>query len=260
MIIPSRHYVTAVTLLVASSCATHAVVTAEDHVQLRRGEGKVEITIAARPVATYFYDDKVITRPYFAHVCAPGGTQVSRNHPPIEGQDVMDHPTFHPGIWMAFGDISGSDYWRLKARVRHAEFVEEPRGGAEQGTFAVRNEYLDQMKPRKVVCQEVARFEFRIVPTGYMLLGDSTFSSDNEFHFGDQEEMGLGVRVATPLRVNSKTADNPAAGAGHDDRFPWPKERKGNWPQLRRLVRLQRLTRRQARRDGDLLSSGQLSP
>ena len=43
--------------------------------------------------------------------------QVTRHHPPIEGQDRVDHGTFHPGIWMAFGDISGSDYWRLE---RHA--------------------------------------------------------------------------------------------------------------------------------------------
>ena len=214
MIIPPRFYITAVTAQVALSCATLVVVAAEDRVQLRRGEGKVEITIAGQPVATYFYDDRVITRPCFAHVCAPGGTQVTRNHPPVEGRDVMDHPTFPPGIWMAFGDISGSDYWRLKARVRHAEFVEEPRGGAEQGTFAVRNEYLDQIEPGKAVCQEVACFKFLIVPAGCMRLWDSTFSSDNEFYFGDQEEMGIGVRVATPLRVSSKTADSLPPGQG----------------------------------------------
>ena len=102
-------------------------------VELKRDEDKVDIAIDGQPVATYFYNDKVITRPYFAHVRAPGGTQVTRHHPPIEGQDVMDHPTFHPGIWMAFGDISGSDYWRLKARVRHAEFVEEPQQERGQG-------------------------------------------------------------------------------------------------------------------------------
>ena len=115
---------------------------------------------------------------------------------------------------MAFGDISGSDYWRLKARVRHTEFVEEPHGGVDDGTFAVRNEYLDQTEQEKVVCQEVAHFKFRIVSAGYMLLWDSTFSSDHEFYFGDQEEMGIGVRVATPLRVSSKTADNLPPGQG----------------------------------------------
>jgi hypothetical protein len=41
-------------------------------------------------------------------------------------------------------------------------------------------------------------------PSGYLILWDSTFSSrGSDFYFGDQEEMGLGVRVATPLAVKS---------------------------------------------------------
>ena len=32
---------------------------------------------------------------------------------------------------------------------------------------------------------------------------DSQFSGPEEFYFGDQEEMGLGVRVATPLAVKN---------------------------------------------------------
>jgi hypothetical protein len=40
------------------------------------------------------------------------------------------------------------------------------------------------------------------LPAGYLLRWQSTFrSSDHAFTFGDQEEMGLGLRVATPLMV-----------------------------------------------------------
>jgi len=195
--------------------ATAIAQAADDQrVTLTRGEGKIEIAVAGRPIATYFYDAPVIIRPYFAHVHAPDGVQVTRNQPPIAGQDVMDHPTFHPGIWMAFGDLSGSDYWRLKARVRHAGFVEEPIDGMREGKFAVRNEYLDQADPTKIVCQELARYEIAVRPAGYLLLWDSTFSSDHEFYFGDQEEMGLGIRIATPLRVRSKSADSLPPGQG----------------------------------------------
>ena len=80
----------------------------------------------------------------------------------------MDHDTFHPGIWMSFGDISGSDYWRIMARVRHAEFVDEPHGGPGKGSFAVRNEYLDQKDPSKVVCNEIARYTFLVRPAGLL--------------------------------------------------------------------------------------------
>ena len=38
-------------------------------------------------------------------------------------------------------------------------------------------------------------------PSGYLLLWDSTFSAGREFYFGDQEEMGLGIRVTTPINV-----------------------------------------------------------
>jgi hypothetical protein len=178
------------------------------------GDGKVTVVIDGLPVAVYCFKDDKITRPYFAHVRAPGGVQVSRNHPPIDGRDLTDHDTFHPGIWMSFGDISGSDYWRLKARVRHAGFVEEPRNGRGVGFFAVRNEYLDQNDPSKVVCTENARYTFLARPAGFLILWDSTFSSNDEFYFGDQEEMGLGFRVATPLRVGKKDQDTVAAGNG----------------------------------------------
>ena len=183
-------------------------------VEFAHDDSKVTVTIGGKPFAVYCYKDEAITRPFFAHVRAPNGAQVTRNHPPIEGQDITDHPTLHPGIWMSFGDISGSDYWRLKARVRQAEFVDEPRGGPDKGTFAVRNEYLEQADPSKVVCNEVARYTFLVRPAGYLLLWDSTFSGDREFYFGDQEEMGLGFRVATPMRVGSKPKDKVAPGNG----------------------------------------------
>jgi len=64
------------------------------------------------------------------------------------------------------------------------------------------------------VCDEIARYTFLDRPAGFMLLWDSTFSSDHEFTFGDQEEMGLGARVATPLRVASKVEDKLSPGNG----------------------------------------------
>jgi hypothetical protein len=183
-------------------------------VEFAQGDGRLTVSIDGLPIAVYFFKDDTITRPFFAHVRAPNGTQVTRHHPPIEGQDSVDHGTFHPGIWMSFGDISGSDYWRILAPVRHSEFVERPKGGAGKGSFSVRNEYLDQKDPSKVVCEEVARYTFLARPEGYLIVWDTTFSSDHGFAFGDQEEMGLGFRVATPLRVERKTDGGLPPGNG----------------------------------------------
>ena len=178
-------------------------------VEFAQEPGKIEIAVGGESLATYVYSDPKITRPYFAHVHAPGGTQVTRHHPPIDGQDTLDHPEFHPGIWMAFGDINGNDYWRLKARVEHAAIVEQPAGGAGEGSFAVRNRYVDAFDTQKVVCSELCKFRILARPAGTLLLWDSTFTGDDEFSFGDQEEMGLGIRVATPMRVEAGDGSLP---------------------------------------------------
>ncbi len=160
---------------------------------------KLLIHVGDQQVATYVHRDARISRPYFAHLHAPGGVQVTRNHPPIEGQDATDHATFHPGLWLAFGDISGQDYWRLKAPVVHDRFIIEPSAIAGGGTFAVRNRYLSADRKR-TICEEDFHFTLLLHPAGYLLVWDSQFRSpDGEFYFGDQEEMGLGIRVATPI-------------------------------------------------------------
>jgi hypothetical protein len=202
--------------VIAASLSTSATLALEKDsppVAFAKGDGHITVAIDGLPIAVYCYQDEKITRPYFAHVRAPSGVQVTRQHPPVEGQDLTDHDTFHPGVWMSFGDISGSDFWRIKARVRHAGIVEEPRGG-DTGSFAVRNEYLDQHDPSKVICTELARYQFTARPAGYLFLWDCTFSSDDEFYFGDQEEMGLGLRMATPMRVGKKADDKVPAGNG----------------------------------------------
>lgn len=183
-------------------------------VKLNRGDGQVTVVVGDVPVATYYYEDKLITRPYFAHLRTLNGLPVTRHHPPVEGQDVMDHPTFHPGIWMAFGDVSGSDNWRLKARVRHAGFVDEPTDGTHKNSFAVRNDYLSQEDSNENICQELARYTVLVRPTGWLLVWDSTFTAKHDFYFGDQEEMGLGIRIATPLRVDIGSKGNVPPGTG----------------------------------------------
>ena len=178
-------------------------VSAQVALQHDSDSARVTITVAGAPFATYQYRDPEISRPYFAHVKAPHGIQVTRNHPPIEGVDRTDHPTYHPGIWMAFGDINGADSWRLKTPVHHGGFVEAPRidEDGEVGRFAVVNHYM-AAGPHALVCSELARYTIRAVEHGTLLTWDSTFFSPHEFRFGDQEELGLGVRVASAIRVS----------------------------------------------------------
>ena len=205
------HFVLLTALII---CISASFVTQAAEISFVKQQGKVQLCIDGKSVATYVYDDPNISRPYFAKVCSPGRIQVTRNLPPIAGQDRMDHPEFHPGIWLAFGDLSGNDYWRLKSRVVHIAFHEAPHVADGVGAFAVENHYLDTADPGQIMCRELCRYTLRVLPAGYLLTWDSTFTSDREFYFGDQEEMGLGVRVATPLRAERKTDGGLLPGNG----------------------------------------------
>jgi hypothetical protein len=56
----------------------------------------------------------------------------------------------------------------------------------------------------RTICEEVCEYTFVVRPAGCLLLWNSTFQPDqDDFWFGDQEEMGLGVRLATPIAVKS---------------------------------------------------------
>ena len=162
-------------------------------------DGSLQIMLGDQPIAEYIYNDAEVRRPYFRHLRTRAGVQVTRTHPPAKGQDLGDHPTMHPGLWLAFGDLGGVDFWRNKGRVRHVEFVQKPLGGMGGGSFTVKNSYENA---DQVICTETCLITISLQPAGYLLTWDSTFRSDRHaFALGDQEEMGLGVRVATPLAV-----------------------------------------------------------
>ncbi|MGE3820211.1 MAG: PmoA family protein [Isosphaeraceae bacterium] len=166
--------------------------------QAEPASGRLRITVNGEPMATYVYRDAEIGRPHFLDVRAPGGLRITRTHPPGPG-DPSDHPTMHPGLWLAFGDLSGSDFWRNKGVVEHERFEEAPQGGAGLGSFAVANRYVSA-DGKTLVAREVARFTVHVQKNRYLISWRSEFQpGDGPLTFGDQEEMGLGVRLATPL-------------------------------------------------------------
>lgn len=161
--------------------------------------GETEIFYEGKSLATYVWNDPKTTRPYFKQIRAlDGETQVTRNHPPQEG-DFDDHGTYHPGIWWGFGDVGGNDYWRMKAKIIGGQFIEEPTVSDDQASFVVRNKLLTNGGD-EVFCEQVCRYQFFKRDNGILLISESTFlREDGDFWLGDQEEMGLAFRVATPL-------------------------------------------------------------
>lgn len=170
-------------------------------IELQSTDSTVVMRVNAVETLRYVYRDPEVSRPYFAPVRTTSGLQVSRNHPPQEGQDKTDHLGLHTGIWLSFGDISGNDYWRLKARTEHVRFIAPPTVKNRIGSWSILNRYLSK-DGQSTVCEETARYSVELVPHGYLLRMTSKFQTEkNEAVFGDQEEMGLGIRVNTLISV-----------------------------------------------------------
>jgi hypothetical protein len=159
---------------------------------------KLIIGHSGSPVAAFVYRDDTILRPYFSNVYSPDGLKLTRNHPPIPGSDATDHDTMHPGIWLAFGDINGHDFWRNQGRIEHRQFSQPPTVQEDGLYFATDARLLT--RDGQVICLLSNRLMLCADTAGWLLFWDATFRADeHELTFGDQEEMGFGARVATPL-------------------------------------------------------------
>jgi len=175
-------------------------------------DGRLALRLDGQSVAEFVYRDARVLRPFFANLCAPGGIAVTRHHPPLAGTDATDHDTMHPGVWLAFGAINGEDFWRNKGRVEHVRFAEPPRVEKGRLTFATESRLLTTTG--QPVCTQLSRFTLAARPAGCLLVWDATFSADfGDVSFGDQEEMGLGVRVATPLTEKNGGLITSSSGA-----------------------------------------------
>ena len=75
------------------------------------------------------------------------------------------------------------------------------RSASKPAAFATRDRYLDETG-EATVCVQDTRIDIHRVPDGLQVEWDATFfSDDHDVVFGDQEESGLAIRVASPLRV-----------------------------------------------------------
>ena len=124
----------------------------------------------------------------------------------------MDHPDFHPGVWFALGDLNGTDNWRLRAPVRHKRFYQKPQVDSDALSFAAEHDYLGV--DGEVLAVGRAAHRLRVSPLGVTLTFDETLTAEQDLAFGDQEEMGLGVRLATPLRIETGGPSRLPPGTG----------------------------------------------
>lgn len=203
-------------LLVCLSLCTGAN-AAEPTMAVKSSDRSVTVQIGPIEVLRYVHSDPEVPHPYFAPVRTMSGLQVSRNHPPVAEQDKTDHPGMHTGLWMSFGDLSGHDYWRLKAKTVHQRFADAPTVQKDVAAWSVINHFL-ATDSDTAVCEETAQYRVSLQPNGYQLELSLEFRPlIDEIVFCDQEEMGLGIRLNTPLAVDSKQGGRILDSEGRRD-------------------------------------------
>ena len=171
---------------------------ANAQLQFKMEPDRLVITNGSTKVIEYVHSDPQILRPHFTRAHSPSGLLLTRANPPVAGVDAVDHPTMHPGIWLAFGDINGQDFWRNKARIEHVRFSEQPEVKNDRLTFASENRFIAADGP--ALGSLVNKLTIAARPSGTVILWQATLQAGEQpMKLGDQEEMGFGVRMATPL-------------------------------------------------------------
>lgn len=184
-------------LSLTTPAATLNDATAEPNAfSFERRDDRLLLNLDGRSVGGFVFDDHEILRPYFSNLRLPNGLQLTRNHPPVADVDATDHQDMHPGLWLGFGDISGHDFWRNKASIKHQRFIAEPQVKEGRLSFATECQLL--IDQGQVLGRMSNHFTMMPRPGGWLLTWSATFHADeHEIVFGDQEEMGLGARVTT---------------------------------------------------------------
>ena len=102
----------------------------------------------------------------------------------------------------------------LAAPTIHDSVLQSPRGGAGNGSFAVHNHYQDQADPQKRSARKTFVSPFPLDRRAISCSGIQRSMAPKSFTFGDQEEMGIGFRVATPIRVETESEGDIPEGNG----------------------------------------------
>lgn len=168
-------------------------------VRTERNGDELVLLDGDRPIARLVLRDPVVRRPYLADVRTPGGIQVTRRHPPVAGEDAVDHDTMHPGLWFALGDLNGEDFWRNKGEIRPVG--KHPAAGiVDLGVIALRGEGALTRADGTTLGRQLFDVQVWRYPEGYVYSWQFKLSGEKEaLDFGVQEEMGFGARLATPL-------------------------------------------------------------
>ena len=188
------------------------------------GDDQLRILRNDKPIATFVTRHPKTRRPFFHDIFTPGGMRITRPIPPDPQSEDTDHDTMHPGLWLAFGDLNGVDYWRNKAEVRHVRYSKPVNVDNDSLSFEVENHWLD-VDGTAANCREFARYRFSSIGPDAVLDWSSKFMTDRPaIRLGHQEEMGLGIRLTRPLTVKKGMGRIDCSNGGVDEKGTWGRD------------------------------------
>jgi hypothetical protein len=202
-------------------------------VELKQNKDHIDILIAGKPFATYYFaadvakaylmplqtaNGAVITRPF------PIGNDASAGDPKASSFEPHQRP-----LYFAHGDIDGLNFWGEAAFRRyyhdnsHQAYghmalskIEEARGGPDSGTIRAR--FALHSPNRRVIGQEIQEFTFRGDDSTRTI--DCVFTlnaTDGPITMGDTKEGTFGIRLGPDLSAPRGHMINSHGGQGEKE-------------------------------------------
>ncbi|MFP4027939.1 MAG: PmoA family protein [Candidatus Brocadiia bacterium] len=200
----------------------------DDKVQMVQEKGKIEIRIGDQHFTTFHYGSEV-PRPVLYPIIGPYGDGVTRHYPmEIIEDDHTDHP-HHRSVWVAWGDVNGSDNWSEGEESGRLETEEVVRceEGPVYGLIHARNAWVD-VNGKKLM-EDETRYRFYNLPGDMRLIQINLelHATEGDIRLGDTKEGGLcSVRVAAPMEVDRGGQIQNSFG-GVDEPETWGK--RAHW-------------------------------
>jgi putative membrane-bound dehydrogenase-like protein len=207
--------------------------------QMKSNGERVEIFMGEVSVATYYARHELTHRPFFAHLRTPSGIPVTRNFPPQAGIDSTDHAYMHPGLSLGFADLNGVNFWHNReGRIVLEELNANQESAPKDEGVSFQAIYRYEDADGKTIATESGWYNVKANAEGFLLTLDIELApAGAPLRFGVKEEMGLALRVATPITVKNGGQILSAAG-GVNESGTWGKydkwwdysgEVKGKW-------------------------------
>jgi len=173
-------------------------------VDLRRHDGRIDVDVGGAPFTALNYGPDW-SRPFLHPVIGPYGGPLTRAYPmrtDVPGEK-QDHP-HHKSLWVAWGDVNGTDNWSEDRKRGHATQVIRAITGSESGPVSGRLTCaVDWLSEQGVKVMEEDReiVVWNTPASGRVLdLTVGFRATQGPVRFGDTKEGGIcSIRVASSM-------------------------------------------------------------